>query len=499
MDNEALYPMFQDHKFFPDLGSAIVGALKAGVVAVDSGMGVDILAELARQVAAGNVTPAMVDAFATRTFLLRFRVGEFDSHNAANPYNHARVWDESLLDGAAHRALAREAVAKSAALLKNAPGFLPLPASPKPATVAVIGPWASCADTDGSYGCNMCMGGNYATKTSYVSSVLSALQEELAGSGSTVSFAQGCGPYAASSPTGIADAAALAAAADLTVLVLGLGCSIETEGVDRPYLTLPPVQDELLAAVSLAKRRPGARLLLVTVSAGAIDLDAFAADAWVQLFLPGEEAGHGLMDLVFGRASPSARLPLTLYANEYIDVAGPTADFNLVSAVTGVGRTYRFADRVPAGLVKMMFGFGLSYSTFTYSALSATVLANSSVAVSLTVVSNGPFLPAAREVVQLYVSVPAIAGLVTPLRSLQGFQVAALAPGAPQRVDFLLAYPGAFLTTAADGSRSVTGGSYAISVSGHQPDDALGAAQSNVVQTSVALPPSPAVALFPAA
>lgn len=129
---------------------------------------------------------------------------------------------------------------------------------------------------------------------------------------------------------------------------------------------------------------------------------------------------------------------------------------------------------------------------FTYSALSATVLANSSVAVSLTILSNGPFSPA-REVAQLYVSVPAVAGLATPLRNLRGFQVATLVAGEPQQLDFLLPYPAAFLTTAADGGRAVTGGSYGIFVSGHQPDDALGAAQSNVVQTTVSLPPSPAI------
>jgi hypothetical protein len=65
---------------------------------------------------------------------------------------------------------------------------------------------------------------------------------------------------------------------------------------------------------------------------------------------------------------------------------------------------------------------------------------------------------------------------------------ATLATGAPQQIAFLLAYPDAFLTTAADGTRSVTGGSYGVAVSGHQPDDALGAAQSNVVATAVTLP-----------
>ena len=482
MDNEALYPMFQDHKYFPTLGAAIVGALEAGVVAIDSGEGAPILAELAALVAEGNVSEAQVDAFAHRTFMLRFRLGEFDSHNPANPY--ARVWDEALLDGPAHRALAREAVTKSAALLKNSPGFLPLAAAPR--RVAVIGPWGACTDTSGGYGCNSCMSGNYAALTSVASGVLDALREEV-GASSNVTFAQGTGAYTPSSPTGIADAAALAAVSDLTVLVLGLGCGIETEGQDRPFLRLPQVQDELLAAVSVAKR-PGSRLLLVTVSANVIDLEAGAADAWLQAFIPGEEAGHGLMDLIFGRASPSARLPLTLYADEYLQVCGPTADFNMVSSA-GIGRSYRFADRIPQGLVRMQFGFGLSYSSFAYSALAATVLANSSVSVVVTVANTGAFSPA-REVVQVYVSVPAVAGLITPLRALRGFAVATLASGTPQTLSFLLAYPDAFLTTAADGSRSVTGGSYAIAVSGHQEDDEMGGAQSNVVRASVALPAS---------
>ena len=416
---------------------------------------------------------------------MRFRVGEFDTHNNANPY--ARVWNESLIDGPEHRALAREAVTKTAALLKNADGFLPLSPSSAPTQVAVIGPWAACEDTSGSYGCNNCYLGNYATHTSVVSNILDALTEDI-GHSSNITFAQGSLPYSESSPPGITDAAALAAASDLTILVLGLGCQIETEGQDRPYLTLPPVQDQLLAAVGLAKR-PGARLLLITVSANVIDLDASNADAWLQAFIPGEEAGHGLMDLIFGRASPSARLPLTLYANEYIAVSGPTADFNMISQSTGVGRTYRFADKIPRGLIKMQFGFGLSFSAFTYAGLAATVLSNNSVSVSVTVSNTGAFSPA-REVVQLYVSVPSVAGLVTPLRALRGFQIATLVAGSPQTLSFLLAYPDAFMTTQLDGSRGVTGGAYAIAVSGHQEDDANGASQSNVVKTTVTLPAS---------
>jgi len=230
--------------------------------------------------------------------------------------------------------------------------------------------------------------------------------------------------------------------------------------------------------------------VLVTVSANVADVDDEQVDAWLQLFIPGEEGGHGLADVLFGRAAPSGRLPLTVYANEYLDVSGPTADFNMVSASTGVGRTYRFADRIPAGLIRRRFGFGLSYTTFTYAGLAAAVNADASVTLTFNVSNAGAF-PLAREVVQAYVAVPAVPGLVTPLRALRAFAVVELAAhAAPTPVTLTLPYPAAFLTTGADGAAAVTGGDYAIAVGGHQPDDPDGEAQSNTLTTVVTLPAS---------
>ena len=497
-DNEAIYPMFQEHHYYKTLEEAVVGAASAGVAAVDSGGNVAILASLRAALADGTLAEATLDALIERSFLTRFRVGEFDAANPAFPF--AGPYDESALDGPAHRALAREAVAKSVTLLRNERGALPLSAAAPPASVAVIGPWANAANRAGGYGCQEGYFGNYAATTSQVSTILAALREEL----SNVSYAPGCAPMAPVSPTGIADAAALARGAELTVLALGLGCAIETEGVDRPYLRLPPVQDELLAAVSLAvaaRRAAGERatLLLVTVSANVADVDAALVDGWLQLFMPGEEAGHGLADVLLGRAAPSGRLPLTVYADEYLAVAGPTADFNLVSADTGVGRTYRYADRIPAGLIKLQFGFGLSYVRFAYAALSASVrAADSAVELRLTVANLGPWAAApAREVVQVYVSVPAVAGLATPVLALRAFAIVELALGAPPTaVNFTLPYPAAFAATAADGSSAVTGGIYRIAVGGHQPGDAMGELQSNTLYADVTLPASAAVPLF---
>ena len=495
-DNEAIFPLFQEHHYYKTLEEAVVGALSAGVYAVDSGGGAEIVAALGAALGNGTITMAQVDAMVQRQFEMRLRVGEFDSDNPRNPFRGP--YDAAQLDGAAHRALAREAVQKSATLLRNeaphggARALLPLTSGrpTPPAAIAVIGPWADAGSTVGNYGCvTPSYFGNYAATTSTTSTILAALREEY-GAASNVSYALGSGPYAPSSPTGIADAAALAGAAQLTVLALGLGCAVEAEGIDRASLYLPAAQDALLAAVSGAVRRAGGALLLVTVSANIIDLDASLADAWVQLFYPGEEAGHGFVDVVAGRVAPSGRLPLTGYANEYLAVAGPTADFNMVSLTTGVGRTYRFADRIPEGMVKLPFGFGLSYSTFAYNGLTVGAYAPGVRAINATfqVANVGAFSPA-REVVQLYLRPPTVPGLVTPTLQLRGFTVVALATGdAPTQVTLSLPFPAAFATTREDGSSAVSGGVYEVFVGGGQPVPG-GSPNGNVLQGAVTLPP----------
>ena len=494
-DNEAIFPMFQDHHYYKTLEQAVVGALAAGVVAVDSGGCAQIVAALGTAIDDGNATMAAVDAAVARQFEMRFRVGEFDSNSTDFPFGGP--WDESAVDGAAHRALAREAAAAAMALLRNDAATLPLDAAAPPRTIAVIGPWANATSRVGGYFCvTPSYLNNYATTTSRVSTIVDAVAEAV-GARATVSFAQGSDAYAPSSSTSVADAAALAGASDLTILALGLGCAYETESNDRPDLYLPPAQDALLAAVSLAVRaRAGAKLVLVTVSANVADVDEGLVDARVQAFIPGEEAGHALADVLFGAVAPSARLPLTVYANEYLSVAGPTADFNLVSESTGVGRTYRFADRIPAGMIRHMFGFGLSYARFVYADLASVPAGGNALNVSFTVANAGGF-PTAKEVVQLYVSVPRVPGLATPALALRGFAVVSLTEGElPTRVLLHLEYPHAFATTLLDGSSAVTGGQYTIFVGGHQPNDAEGAAASNTLSIVVDVPPSAPTAPF---
>lgn len=201
----------------------------------------------------------------------------------------------------------------------------------------------------------------------------------------------------------------------------------------------------------------------------------------------GEEAGAGLVDVLLGDLVPAARLPVTVYRQAYLNSVGPLADFNLVS--NGTGRTYRMLG-AGSPLTRFSFGYGLSYATFSYSNLTATVSKQPlRVQVALTVAVQSVSASVAarhstvREVVQLYVSVPPMPEVVTPRYSLCAFSTEALrTDGSPTRVAFTLD-ASAFLTTLTNGTRLVTGGSYTLSVSGHLPDDPAG--PSNVVTTQV--------------
>ena len=194
----------------------------------------------------------------------------------------------------------------------------------------------------------------------------------------------------------------------------------------------------------------------------------------------GEEAGHGFWDVVLGRASPSARMPVTAYANEYLEMVSPISDFNLLSA-NGVGRTYRWFNN--ASVIRYHFGYGLAYCAFKYTALQF-VLTPAGVNVSVSVTANAlsTFKGGCREIVQAYVSLPARSDVATPLLSLLAFESVQLS--ATTMPVSLFIPTSRLLTTLANGTRVLAPGVYTMYVSGHQPQDVAGAAASNVLNAT---------------
>ena len=135
------------HRWVATLPEAVAAVVNAGLSA-SYGNAAGITAALKSALASGAISSATFAARIQRTLLTLFRVGMFDTETPANPFKGP--YDESQLDGAAHRALAREAAAKSTVLLENRGGALPLAGLPP--RVAIIGPFADCTERHGDYG-----------------------------------------------------------------------------------------------------------------------------------------------------------------------------------------------------------------------------------------------------------------------------------------------------------------------------------------------------------
>jgi len=255
----------------------------------------------------------------------------------------------------------------------------------------------------------------------------------------------------------------VASAADVIVAVVGLTPWLEGEemplhvpgfnGGDRTEIALPAAQTKLLNAL----RATGKPLIIVLQSGSAIALgdDAQPANAILEAWYSGEFGGQAIAEILKGTVNPSGRLPVTFYSS-----VSQLPDFNDYSMK---GRTYRYFGGTPA----YPFGFGLSYTKFSYSQLhisSETVKAGGDQDVSVNVMNIG--VKAGDEIVQLYLSIKGAQG--APIRSLKGFRRTSLSPGEQSTIKFKLTARDLALA-GDDGTLRVTPARYELWVGGGQP------------------------------
>ncbi|MHA7985202.1 beta-glucosidase family protein [Rathayibacter sp. CAU 1779] len=226
----------------------------------------------------------------------------------------------------------------------------------------------------------------------------------------------------------IADAVAAAAKADVAVVIVGTNPETESEGWDRPTLDLPGRQNELVRRVAEANPRT-----VVVVNAGAPVLlpwlDDVAAVLW--WWLPGQEAGTSLADVLTGTTEPSGRLPWTLPARAS-DVPVPNGipvDGRIVYT-EGVDVGHRGWDRLGRTPARE-FGFGLGYAAWRYDAVAVASASDGGLDVDVTLTNTSD--RTGREVVQVYLE-PIGADATRPLRWLAGFATLDVAPGAQSTV-----------------------------------------------------------------
>ncbi len=261
------------------------------------------------------------------------------------------------------------------------------------------------------------------------------------------------------------EAVAAARAADVVILVLGLSSRLEGEempvriegfaGGDRTSLDLPKVQQALLEKVVAAANGKPVLLVLINGSALAVNWADEHVPAIVEAWYPGQAAGTAVADVLFGKASPAGRLPITFYRS--LAQLPPFEDYAMK------GRTYRYF----AGEPLYPFGHGLSYSRFAYTKLRVPAKAAIGAPVVVSAELQNVGARAADEVVQLYVSDQKASG-PAPLRALKGFERVSLKPGEKRLVRFTLDER-AFSLVGPDGQRVVEPGRFTIALGGKQP------------------------------
>ncbi len=258
------------------------------------------------------------------------------------------------------------------------------------------------------------------------------------------------------------EAVDIAGQSDAVVMMLGLSPRLEGEemkvevegfkGGDRIKLGIPQVQEDLLKRV-METGKPVV-LVLLNGSAVAVNWAKEHVPAIVELWYPGQAGGNAIADALFGDYNPGGRLPLTFYQSE--DQIPPFDDYSMK------GKTYRYFEGQPL----WPFGYGMSYTKFSYRDLRIPpeIRAGNSLRVSVEVQNTGD--RAGDEVVQLYLK-HNNAGVPVPIRSLEGFERVSLKAGEKKRVEFAL--PARQLQVTGTGGRPVTGGALEISVGGGQP------------------------------
>ncbi|MDR2512311.1 MAG: glycoside hydrolase family 3 C-terminal domain-containing protein [Puniceicoccales bacterium] len=345
----------------------VSAAVQAACAGVDVETGSNTYRELAAAVRRGEITESVVDNAVARVLRLKFLAGLFDGRRPLNV---------DLLPVRLHvdesRSLARKVAVESIILLKNTDGFLPLDSN-RIKTLAVIGPNADRLQFgDGSW----CRDNDDGV------TVLHALRTSL-GSRTRVLYAEGC-EVSGSSRTGFEAAVAVAKKADAVLVVLGdesattpvrarEGWLPQTPtvgaGYDTATLSLPGVQNELAKALA-ATGRPIIVLLLQGRPHSTVWIKENAT-AVLGMFFAGEEQGNALADILFGKADPGGRLPLSVARSAghlpttYDYKPGERGIYGQPVPALPLARTSTARDSGPL----WPFGYGLSYARFKYSDL----------------------------------------------------------------------------------------------------------------------------------
>ncbi len=405
-DCGALDDIYKRHKVIPSKTEVAAAAVKAGI---NLECGTILQDDVKKAIQQGLLKPAEIDSVLSYSLRTQMKLGLFDEGGLA-AYNH---YGADSVHNQHHVELARQAAQQGMVLLKNN-GVLPLPED-KYSSMIVLGSNAAAPDAlmANYHGIN----GSLVT---FAEGIAAA-----AGPATAVQYDMGCdfkdtvhfgGIWAASN-------------SDISIAVIGLTPLLEGEegdaflsssGGDKATLALPASQIAFMKKLREAHKKP---VIAVVTAGSAVDISAIEpyADAIILAWYPGEQGGSALADIIFGKVSPSGRLPVTFYRS--LNDLPDYKDYQMK------GRTYRYFK----GKTAYPFGFGLSYTNFSYDWSKAPEKAyslNDTIRVSVNVKNTGKY--DGDDVVQAYIQYPDTERM--PLKELKAFKRVSVNKGGQQEV-----------------------------------------------------------------
>ncbi len=417
---------------------------QCSALALNAGLDMDMVGEgylttLKKSLAEGKVSLQQIEAACRRILEAKYKLGLF-----TDPYRYCddtRMRQEVL--SSEKRAFAREIATRSFVLLKNNNQVLPLK---KSGTIALVGP---LADNKSNMLGTWAVSGDASLSVPVIEGIrnvagnVKILYAKGANVSNDTNFAKKVNVFGErisidkrSGEELLAEATGIAAQADVIVAVVGEASEMTGEAASRTDISIPQPQRDLIAAL----KRTGKPLVLVTMSGRPITIEGeyAAADAILHVWHAGHEAGNAIADVLFGNYNPSGKLTMTFPRNVgQVPIYYNAKNTGRPNGGDEFGKfrsNYLDAPNSPL----FPFGYGLSYTTFSYGNVSLSknsIRPGETLTASVTLSNTGNY--DGEETVQLYIR-DLVGSVARPLKELKGFQKVFLRKGESKTIQFTI-------------------------------------------------------------
>ena len=397
---------------------------QAAYQAIQAGIDIEMMSttyikHLSRWVEEKIIDEALINEAVLRILRLKLNLGLFE-----NPYRGAdEALEERVIMSKNHRDISRELATKSIVLLKNKNDVLPLHKNQK---IAIIGPFAKSQDILGPW--------SWLGSREEAISLYDGLSKKV--EHHKLLYAEGCG-IETGTAEGLNAALKLAKKSDVIMLALGESPEMSGEAASRADIRLPQIQLDLLYKIK-GVNKP---IIVVLFNGRPLDLHGVIdkADAILEAWFPGTEGGAAIANLLFGDRNPSGKLSMSFpYSVGQIPVY-----YNHFHTGRPKNKLH-WGEKYVSGYLDIPneplfpFGFGLSYTTFSYKNAklsNETMGIHTTITISVEVTNTGDVK--GEEIVQLYIQ-DVVGEVVRPIKELKGFEKVTLHPGETKTISFTI-------------------------------------------------------------